>query len=70
MHPSQPSNIMIKIQWPLTPSMSDDDPMCDWLEDLVKRSPKESIFELNASRTEIHFFKEEDAIAFRLKFGL
>lgn len=61
---------MIKVTWPLTPSPSDDDEINDWLEDLVKCQPGESIFELNASRTELHFYREEDAIAFKLKFGL
>lgn len=44
--------------------------VCDWLEELVKQTPREYVFEYRASDSSIYFRREEDAIAFRLKFGI
>jgi hypothetical protein len=59
---------MIKVEWPMA-SLIDDSGVCDWLEDLVGKCPGEIIFELH-NGTEILFTREEDAIAFKLRFGL
>lgn len=57
----------IKVMWPLT--ADNDDEVCDWLEDLTKNNPTEIVFELR-NKTTIYFAREDDAIAFRLKFRL
>jgi hypothetical protein len=44
--------------------------VCDWLEELVKQTPKEHVFEYRASDSSIYFRREDDAIAFKLRFGL
>lgn len=60
---------MIKIYWPEDSNISDAD-VCDWLADLVSMYPKEMVFEFERKFNYIHFFREEDAMAFRLRFGL
>lgn len=58
---------MIEVKWPLDWPQGDAE-VCDWLEDLVKQSPKEMVFVY--SNSSISFMREEDAIAFKLRFGL
>lgn len=59
---------MIKVAWPMDWPQGDGE-VCDWLEELVKQSPKEIVFEYRASDSCLHFSREEDAIAFKLRFG-
>jgi len=59
---------MIKVIWPKA-SILNDIEVCDWLEKLVDECPGELIFEFR-DPDELHFSKEEDAIAFKLRFGL
>lgn len=63
---------MIKVNWPMLPTktLNDDCEVCDWLEDLVNQDKTKMVFELREGSTEIYFFNEEDATAFRLRFGL
>lgn len=60
---------MIKVIWPVN-SVDNDNEACDWLEELVKDTPGKTVFELGSVSTEIYFAREDDAIAFRLRFGL
>lgn len=46
-----------------------DSIICDWLDDLIKQSPDKVTFELHGDQT-LYFVREDDAIAFKLKFGL
>jgi hypothetical protein len=57
---------MIKVLWPLA-SMDQDNEVCDWLEELVEQSPGEIVFEFRDS-TVLFFKKDEDAVAFKLRF--
>ena len=67
----QPSNLMIKVNWPLiTRNRVDDDIVCDWLEHLVNLNKEKAVFELSKDYDAIYFYNEDDAVAFRLKFGL
>lgn len=59
---------MIQVEWPLDWDI-DDDVVCDWLDGLVKLQPDTLTFELGADKDKIYFAREEDAIAFKLKFG-
>lgn len=60
---------MIKVNWPLNGTgFIGDLIICDWLENLVETSKGEMVFELK-DRTEIYFYNEEDAMAFKLRFG-
>lgn len=59
------TRVLWNMDWP-----QGDAEVCDWLEELVNQFPGELIFEYRASDHCIHFGREEDAIAFRLKFGL
>lgn len=59
----------IKVPWSMDWPQGDVE-VCDWLEELVKQSPGEFIFEYRASDQCLHFGREEDAIAFKLRFGL
>jgi hypothetical protein len=68
MHPDQPSNAMIKVHWPKA-TINNDIEVCDWLGDLVADQPGEIIFEFR-DPDELYFTREDDAIAFKLKFGL
>ena len=58
---------MIKVVWPLD-WPQDDVEVCDWLNELVEQSPGELTFEFKSPC--LFFKREEDAIAFKLKFGL
>jgi len=60
---------MIEVKWPLNWPQGDTE-VCDWLEELVKQSPKELVFEYIHSNSSISFMREEDAIAFKLRFGI
>jgi len=60
---------MIRVEWPMDWPQGDVE-VCDWLEELVNQSPKECVFEYRASDHCLYFGREEDALAFKLKFGL
>ena len=59
---------MIKVSWPMA-SMLDDNEVCHWLGELVANDPKQMVFEFRHP-DEIYFAREDDAIAFKLRFGL
>lgn len=60
---------MIRVPWPLNWPQGDAE-VCDWLEEMVNASPRETVFEYKQGDHALHFVREEDAIAFRLKFGV
>lgn len=64
---------MIIIPWPLRSDIPDED-ICNWLEDLINVNLGESIFEFSSGTgygpDELRFHREEDALAFKLRFGL
>lgn len=60
---------MIKVRWRMNTPISDSE-VCDWLEELVNQNRKEPVFELDDSHTIISFYSLEDAVAFRLRFGI
>ena len=68
MQPDQPSNSMIKVDWPMG-ALVDDMVVCNWLDDLVADDPRQLVFEFRHP-DEIYFAREDDAVAFRLRFGL
>jgi hypothetical protein len=59
---------MIKIYWPMDDKIPDS-VVCDWLDELTKQTPGEMVFELRNDQI-LYFVRDEDAVAFRLKFGL
>lgn len=59
---------MIKVYWPMDDKIPDSI-ICEWLDDLIKQSPDKVTFELHGDQT-LYFVREDDAIAFKLKFGL
>jgi hypothetical protein len=61
---------MTKVKWPIYEIKVPDSAVCDWLEELVKQYPGELVFTYAGDDTTLHFVREDDAIAFRLKFGL
>lgn len=65
---------MIEVKWPLDLPQGDNE-ICDWLGDLVKQYPGECVFEYKSGlgsvdQCKLCFTREEDAIAFKLKFGI
>jgi len=50
-------------------SMLDDNEVCHWLGELVANDSKQMVFEFRHP-DEIYFAREDDAIAFKLRFGL
>jgi len=50
-------------------SILDDNEVCHWLGELVADDPKQMVFEFRHP-DEIYFAREDDAIAFKLRFGL
>ena len=61
---------MTEVYWPMRAWPLNNIEICDWLEDLTKLDPKAKIFELSKSKDRIFFEREEDALAFKLRFGL
>jgi hypothetical protein len=61
---------MTKVKWPIYNVKVPDSAVCDWLEDLVKQSPGELVFTYAGDETILNFVREDDAVAFRLKFGI
>ena len=59
---------MIRVFWPMDDKVPDS-AVCEWLDELVKQSPNKLTFELHDDQV-LYFAREDDAIAFRLKFGL
>jgi hypothetical protein len=59
---------MTNVKWPRG-SIVDDFEVCDWLEALVNLFPESFTFDFDGQEI-ISFVREDDAIAFRLKFGL
>jgi hypothetical protein len=60
---------MTKVKWPMNDKVPDS-VVCDWLEDLVEQSPGELVFTYATAETTLCFVREDDAVAFRLKFGI
>jgi len=59
---------MTNVKWPMG-SLVDDSEVCDWLEVLVNLSPESFTFDFDGQDI-LSFVREEDATAFRLRFGL
>jgi hypothetical protein len=59
---------MTEVIWPMG-SLIDDCEVCDWLQALVDLSPETLTFELYDHYT-LRFAREDDAIAFKLRFCL
>jgi len=59
---------MIKVAWPMDWPQGDAE-VCEWLAELVMQSPGEDVYAYNVSDSCLHFEREEDAIAFKLKYG-
>jgi hypothetical protein len=57
------------VKWPMECKIDDLD-ICDWLQVIVDQNPKEIVFKYVHDDCCIHFIREEDAVAFKLKFGL
>jgi hypothetical protein len=65
---------MIGVKWPMDWPQGDAE-VCDWLEELVKQSPGVYVFEYKSgcgiiNECQLYFEREEDAIAFKLRFGV
>ena len=61
---------MIPVIWPKTGKWRDiDNQVCDWLYELTINNPGEFIYQYRSESEFIYFVKEEDAVAFKLRFG-
>lgn len=59
---------MIKIEWPLN-LITGDAEVYIWLENLVEQDTAVNVFELSEDCASLYFFRVEDAVAFKLRFG-
>ena len=59
---------MTEVRWPF--EWDNDDEVLEWLENLVSLDKRTHVFTLANDRVTIKFVREEDAIAFKLRFGI
>lgn len=59
---------MIKVKWPYSGYGDDDYEVWVWLKSLVSSEDKVPAYKFGKDINEIYFTREDDAIAFKLRF--